>query len=182
MKKAVLTLALVAIIITPALAEKSGNRITPLRSKNMDSMKSSRTMEMESPRMMQKSVNVAGASNIALSGYDPVAFFTDGEPAHGNPGITATHNGAMYLFASEAHKGLFESNPARYAPQYGGYCAFGVSVGALFPVDISTWQIRDGKLYLNLNPGILEKFNEDFDGNIAKAESRWPGLLEKYGK
>ncbi len=87
-------------------------------------------------------VNVSGASNIAVGGYDTVAFFTDSKPVNGNPGISATYQGATYIFASKEHKELFEAAPEKYAPQCGGFCAFGVSVGALFPVDINTWQIR----------------------------------------
>jgi YHS domain-containing protein len=127
-------------------------------------------------------VNVAGASGVALDGYDPVAFFTDGEPVHGSPGITATHRGATWFFASEDHRQRFVAEPDRYVPQYGGYCAFGVALGALFPVDVSTWQIRNGKLYLNLNPEILKSFNEDLEGNLAKADAAWPELVEKHGR
>lgn len=126
-------------------------------------------------------VNVAGASGIALDGYDPVAFVTDKRPMHGDPAISATYKGAKYLFASKEHRARFEADPEKYAPQFGGYCAFGVAVGALFPVDINTWQIRDGgKLYLNLNPAILEQFNKDFEGYVAKAEKNWPGLVKKH--
>ena len=127
-------------------------------------------------------VNVAGASGIAVSGYDTVAFFTDHKPVHGDPGIKTTYQDATYIFASKEHLALFEAAPAQYVPQYGGYCAFGVSVGALFPVDISTWQVRDGKLYLNLNPAVLTIFNKDFGANVAKAESNWPGLVATKGK
>ncbi len=127
-------------------------------------------------------VNVSGASNIAVSGYDTVAFFTDHKPVNGDPGISATYQGATYIFASKEHKELFEAAPEKYSPQCGGYCAFGVSVGALFPVEISTWQVRDGKLYLNLNQTILKKFDADFDANVAKVQKNWPGLVEKNGK
>jgi YHS domain-containing protein len=127
-------------------------------------------------------VNVSGASNIAIGGYDTVAFFTDSKPVNGDPGISATYQGATYIFASKEHKELFAAAPEKYAPQCGGYCAFGVSVGALFPVDIRTWQIRDGKLYLNLNKTILKKFNEDFAANVAKAKTNWPALVAKHGK
>ena len=127
-------------------------------------------------------VNVSGASNIAVSGYDTVAFFTDHKPVNGDPGISATYQGATYIFASKEHKELFEATPEKYTPQCGGYCAFGVSVGALFPVEISTWQVHDGKLYLNLNQTILKKFNADFDANVAKVQKNWPGLVEKNGK
>jgi hypothetical protein len=127
-------------------------------------------------------VNVAGASGIAVGGYDPVAFFTDGKPTPGDPGVTSTYKGANYLFASKAHKTQFDANPEKYVPQFGGYCAYGAALGALFPVDISTWQVRNGKLYLNLNPAISAEFNKDPVGFIAKAEKKWPGLEKKYSK
>lgn len=127
-------------------------------------------------------VNVSGASRTALGGYDPVAFFTDSKPVNGSPSITASHQGATYFFASEEHKKLFTENPDHYAPQFGGYCAYGVGLDKLFPVDIKTWQIRDGKLYLNLNSDVLKKFNADFEGNVAKADKNWPGLVQQHGK
>ena len=127
-------------------------------------------------------VNVSGASSIALNGYDPVAFFTDSKPTHGDPGIKTEHKGATYFFASKANRKTFEKNPDRYAPQYGGYCAFGATVGALFPVDVNTWQIQNGKLYLNLNPEILTLFNKDIEKNLKKAEKNWPKLVRKHGK
>jgi len=127
-------------------------------------------------------VNVSGASKAAVNGYDPVAFFTDSKPVNGSPFITAEHQGATYFFASEEHKKLFAANPDKYVPQFGGFCAYGVALGKLFPVDINTWQVRDGKLYLNLNPDILKKFNEDLGGNVAKADKNWPGLVKKDGK
>jgi YHS domain-containing protein len=125
-------------------------------------------------------VNTSGKSGVALNGYDPVAFFTDKKPVHGNFKISAEHHGAKYFFASEEHKAMFTANPDKYAPQCGGYCAFGVSVGALFPVDINTWQVRNDKLYLNLNPSILTMFNENIDGNIAKANASWVELQKKH--
>ena len=127
-------------------------------------------------------VNVAGASKAAVSGYDTVAFFTDSKPVNGSPFISAEYQGATYFFASEEHKKLFTENPAKYAPQFGGFCAFGVGLDKLFPVDISTWQVRDEKLYLNLNPDILKKFNADFAANVTKADKKWPGLVKKNGK
>jgi YHS domain-containing protein len=127
-------------------------------------------------------VNVAGASGIGLDGYDPVAFFSEKRPMHGDPAISTIYKGAKYFFASKEHKVRFEEDPEKYVPQFGGYCAFGVALGALFPVDISTWQIRNGRLYLNLNPTILELFNKDFEGQVAKAEKNWPSLVKKNTK
>jgi YHS domain-containing protein len=127
-------------------------------------------------------VNVAGASGIAVGGYDTVAFFTDGKPTAGDPSISSTYKGATYFFASKAHKSQFDADPEKYAPQFGGFCAYGAALGALFPVDISTWQIRNGKLYLNLNPAISAEFNKDPAAFIAKAEKNWPGLLKKHSQ
>ena len=127
-------------------------------------------------------VNVSGASGVAINGYDPVAFFTQGKPVNGNFEILSKHRGATYYFASKQHKAMFDKNPDKYAPQCGGFCAFGVSVGALFPVDINTWQIHKGKLYLNLNPDILEMFNKGIDKNVSKADKNWPGLVRKNGR
>jgi YHS domain-containing protein len=129
-----------------------------------------------------KLVNVSGASNIAMNGYDPVAFFTDTKPVNGSPFITAEYEGAVYLFASEEHKKLFSENPDKFVPQFGGFCAYGVGLDKLFPIDINIWQVRDNKLYLNLNSAILKEFNANFNGNIEQAGKNWPGLIEKNGK
>ena len=99
----------------------------------------------------------------------------------GSPSISAEYQGATYLFASEEHKKLFAEKSDKYAPQFGGFCAFGVAVDKLFPVDLSTWQVRDGKLYLNLNADILKGFNADFDTQIAKANKNWPSLVKQHG-
>jgi len=127
-------------------------------------------------------INVSGASKVAVSGYDPVAFFTDSKPVNGSPFIASEQKGATYFFATDEHKRLFTENPGKYVPQFGGFCAYGVALGKLFPVDISTWQVRDGKLYLNLNHDILKKFNDDFAGNTAKADKNWPGLVKENAK
>lgn len=127
-------------------------------------------------------VNVSGASGVAINGYDPVAFFTQKRPVNGDFEIKSTHRGATYYFASRQHRAMFEKNPDKYAPQCGGYCAFGVSKGALFPVDINTWQIHQGKLYLNLNQDIVKMFNQGIDKNIRKANNNWPRLVGQNGK
>eukprot|EP00543_Licmophora_paradoxa_P017754 CAMPEP_0202465028 /NCGR_PEP_ID=MMETSP1360-20130828/64118_1 /ASSEMBLY_ACC=CAM_ASM_000848 /TAXON_ID=515479 /ORGANISM="Licmophora paradoxa, Strain CCMP2313" /LENGTH=88 /DNA_ID=CAMNT_0049088587 /DNA_START=38 /DNA_END=301 /DNA_ORIENTATION=+ len=88
--------------------------------------------------MTKELINTSGASKVALGGYDPVAFFTDSKPMNGDFNITAENRGATYYFTNEEHKRMFKSNPDKYAPQTGGFCTFGVSVGALFPVDITT--------------------------------------------
>jgi YHS domain-containing protein len=135
---------------------------------------------LSTPLLAADLVNTSG--NVGVSGYDPVAFFTDAKPVKGNPAISATHQGATYHFATEEHRKLFQRSPERYLPQYGGYCAYGASRGALAPVQISTWQVRDGKLYLNKDPNVRERFDADFAGNVVKADANWPGLVAEHGK
>ncbi len=127
-------------------------------------------------------VNADRNVGIALGGYDPVAFFTAGQPTKGDPSIRASHGGATYLFASATSKAAFEAAPTRYEPQYGGYCAYGVEKGVLLPVDVSTWVIRDGKLYLNYSPDIAKLFAKETDGIIKKANANWPGLVQANSK
>lgn len=127
-------------------------------------------------------VNVSGASGIGLDGFDPVSFFESETPVNGSPMIRAAHAGATYLFASERSRDKFLASPDRYAPQYGGFCSYGVSINVLLPVDITTAQIRNDKLYLNVNAAILEKFNADFEGSVSRADGIWPGLFEAHAE
>ena len=131
--------------------------------------------------------NVSGVTNVALNGYDPVSFFKDEDedvtaavdhkPTHGNFEIsTTTQDGVTYYFMNSKNKALFESDPEKYSPQMGGFCAYGVAQGAVFPVDLATAQVYKGKLYINLNPDIQALFNQDLDKNIKKAEQNWVKL------
>ena len=115
----------------------------------------------------------ATTTDLALRGYDPVAYFTDGKPMEGMFDITAVYNGATYRFTSEEHKAMFEAAPEKYAPQYGGYCAFGLAQGYKFDGDPNVWKIVDDKLYLNLAPKVSEIWQEDVAGNITKADGKW---------
>ncbi len=127
-------------------------------------------------------VNV-DANGLALQGYDAVAFHTQGKAVKGSPDYTATFDGATYRFSSAANKAQFEANPSAYAPAYGGYCGYGVgAANKLFPVEIDTWQIVDGRLILNLNPDIKKKFDADRDNLIRKADANWPGLVHANGR
>jgi len=116
---------------------------------------------------------------LALRGYDPVAYFTEGKPVIGKATYTAMYNGATYQFASEAHLQAFKANPAQYVPQYGGFCAFGVAVGAKFDGDPELWRIEEGKLYLNLNPDIQEQWEKNIPGHITKADTNWPMIKDR---
>lgn len=123
-------------------------------------------------------LTTAGAP-LALHGFDPVAYFTVGKPVQGDAKYAASHNGAAYYFSSKANLEAFQANPAKYEPRYGGFCAYGVSVGKKFDGNPNHWKIIDGKLYLNLNAEIAEKFNADTAGAIKNAESNWPKIVNK---
>ena len=123
-------------------------------------------------------MTLAGAP-LAIHGYDPVAYFDGGTARIGKAAHTATDGNAAYRFVSEANKKKFESNPERYTPQYGGYCAFGAAVGAKFDGDPQLFRIVDDKLYFNLNPDIQATWQKDIAGNIVKADRNWTEIQEK---
>lgn len=123
-------------------------------------------------------MTLAGAP-LAIHGYDPVAYFTEGQARVGLAKFTATHNGAAFRFVSQGNKDAFEGNPERFVPQYGGYCAFGVSVGAKFDGDPTLWRLVDNKLYFNLNPEIQANWLKDVPGNITKADQNWTRIRDK---
>ena len=118
---------------------------------------------------------------VALAGYDPVAFFVDSAAVRGDSTHRASHGGATYWFASEAHRALFTADPARYVPQFGGYCAYGASRGYAAKVEIDTWQIIDGRLTLNYDKDVQRTFNQDVAGYLRKANLNWPGIVEREG-
>lgn len=121
-------------------------------------------------------------SGLAIQGYDPVAFFTDGKPVKGKPELGLRYNGALYYFASKDHRDAFKADPAKYEPAFGGYCAYGVSRGKLVEIDVEAFQIVDGKLLLQYSKGVRDDFNKDTKGNLAKASTNWTTLVEKKGK
>ena len=121
-------------------------------------------------------------TGVAIQGYDPVAFFTDNKPVKGEQKFLLKHDGAIYFFASKEHKDLFKADPAKYTPEFGGYCAYGVSKNKLVEIDVDAFQIVDGKLLLQYSKGIRDDFNKDTKANLAKASANWTGLLEKRGK
>jgi YHS domain-containing protein len=123
-------------------------------------------------------LTTAGAP-LALHGYDPVAYFTDAKPTLGNSKLVVANKGASYYFANQANLDMFKANPGKFEPQFGGYCAFGVSIGKKFDGDPNQWKIVDGKLYVNLNADIAEKFNADVPGALKKAEGNWPTIQDK---
>jgi YHS domain-containing protein len=121
-------------------------------------------------------------TGAAVKGYDPVAYFTDNKAVEGVSDFKSELNGATYFFVSKEHKDLFDANPSKYLPQFGGYCAYGVSINKTVNIDPTAFQIIDGKLYLQYSKAILDKFNQDAAGNLQKAQSNWPTLVESQGK
>ena len=117
-------------------------------------------------------------SRTAVQGYDPVAYFTEGKPVKGTKAFTTEYMGATFQFASAANRDAFIADPARYAPQYGGYCAWAMADGKYAKGDANYWKIVDGKLYLNFNAGIQKKWNADIPGFIDKADTHWGELQE----
>ena len=115
--------------------------------------------------------------SVAISGADPVAYFTDGRHVPGSADFEAEWNGATWRFASAAHRDAFRSEPERYAPQYGGYCAFAVAHGRTARIDPEAWSVVDGKLYLNYSPSIQATWQAKRAEFISRADERWPGLL-----
>jgi YHS domain-containing protein len=112
----------------------------------------------------------------AIKGYDPVAYFTQGKPVPGSEQFTVRHKGATFRFASAANRDAFAAAPDRYAPQYGGFCAYGTSRGYKADIDPAAYTVVDGKLYLNYSKSVQVTWNQDRPGYIAKADGNWPSV------
>jgi len=114
-----------------------------------------------------------GEDSIAIKGYDPVAYFTNGRPVKGKSEFTYSWNGARWQFADGAHRDMFAANPERYAPQFGGFCSMALAHGQIADVNPEAWTIVDGKLYLNFSESVRRKFRQNIHDNIKKAEANW---------
>lgn len=113
---------------------------------------------------------------LAIRGYDPVAYFAQGGPARGDAAHAAAWGGATWHFASAENRAKFLADPAAFAPQYGGYCAWAVAEGYTAPIDPQAWRIVDGRLYLNYSARIQRRWERDIPGNITRADANWPRL------
>ena len=116
-------------------------------------------------------------SSLAVSGYDPVAYFTDGKPVEGSSSHELDYMGATWRFVSQDNLEAFQADPEKYAPQYGGYCAYAIAQGSLVSTDPEAWKIVDGKLYLNYSKGVQRTWEQDIPGYISKADGHWPTIL-----
>ncbi len=117
-------------------------------------------------------------TGIAIRGYDTVAYFTLGRPVEGDKQYSVDWQEATWLFSTQEHADLFKSDPEAYAPQYGGYCAYGVSQNYLVKIEVDQWKIVDGKLYLNYDKGVQKKWIKDIPGYISKADNLFLPLLD----
>jgi YHS domain-containing protein len=131
------------------------------------------------PALAVTPVNTKALPGVAIKGYDPVAWFEGGAPAAGSEAHTVDWMGASWRFTSAEHAAQFEAAPERYAPQYGGWCAYAVANGRTADIDPRAWAIVDGKLYLNYSLDIKAKWDADREAFIQKADENWPGLKDQ---
>jgi YHS domain-containing protein len=132
----------------------------------------------EPPINTLKNSLFGGRTDTAINGYDTVAYFTDNKPVKGQDAYVQTWMGAKWRFASQAHLDLFKAAPEKYAPQFGGYCAYGVTQDHLVKVEPEQFTIRDGKLYLNYDAGVQAIWAKDPAGYIKTAEAKFQTLLK----
>ncbi|MBP0017205.1 MAG: hypothetical protein J7647_06550 [Cyanobacteria bacterium SBLK] len=118
---------------------------------------------------------------VAIRGTDPVAYFTQERSVTGKSEFSHTWSETTWWFASAENRDRFAADPERYAPQYGGFCAWAVSQGYTAPIDPEAWKVVNDKLYLNYNKGVQRRWEKDIPGNIRKANANWPGVLVSSG-
>jgi len=116
---------------------------------------------------------------IAINGIDPVAYFTEERPVEGSEDFTLDWNSAIWLFASAANRDEFAAMPEKFAPQYGGYCAYAVAKGYTASTDPKAWSIYEGKLYLNYSRPVRALWALDKTGYVLKANNNWPKVLDQ---
>jgi YHS domain-containing protein len=136
-----------------------------------------KTETYKSAEIYQSSASLLG-SKFAVGGYDTVAYHTDKKPVPGTDEFTHMWKGATWRFASKENLDAFVKEPEKYAPQYGGYCAFAVGHGSLASGDPKVWKIVDGKLYLNLNQSVQKSWERDIPGLTKRADANWPKVLK----
>ena len=121
----------------------------------------------------------ATRGNLAIRGYDPVAYFTEGKAVKGDRDFTLGWQGADWRFASDENRTLFAADPEKYAPRYGGYCAWAVSRNYTASTDPDAFTIVGDKLYLNYSRRVMRQWLEDRDANIESADGNWPAVLKE---
>lgn len=122
------------------------------------------------------------AEGVIIDGYDPVAFFTESKPVKGSSEFQSEYKGAIYHFASQEHKDIFDQNPEKYKVQFGAWCAYAVSLGRTAPIDVNTWSIVNGRLVVQHNQKAVRGWNKDIQGNLELADKYWPYVAGNKGK
>lgn len=118
-------------------------------------------------------------NNLAIDGYDPVAYFTEPNPVKGSSEFRSDYQGSTFLFVSAAHRDAFVLNPAKYAPQYGGYCAYGMAKGYKATIDPAAFTVVGDKLYLNYSETVRSRWLSDIPGYVQKADANWPEVQKQ---
>src|SRR4029453_6150260 len=118
-------------------------------------------------------------NGLALQGYDPVAYFTDGKPVKGSPEFAASYNGGTYQFVSAEHRDMFNQSPAKYAPQFGGFCGYAASNKQRAPIEVDKFQVLHDRLVLQHNEKAWKLWHQDVEGNLKKADANWPTLSQQ---
>jgi len=118
------------------------------------------------------------SSNVAIQGYDPVSYFSGRRPVEGDPSLSHTYNGRTYHFSTAENRDRFARSPEKFAPQYDGYCAFGVARGYKVGIDPLAFKVVGGNLYLNYSRSVQRQWSRDIPGFISKADANWPGLQD----
>jgi YHS domain-containing protein len=124
-------------------------------------------------------INTGLFGHTAIKGYDPVAYFTDKKPEKGSDQYSYDWMGATWLFANAKDLELFKQNPQKYAPQYGGYCAYAVAHKDTAGIDPDSYTVIGDKLYLNYSTDIQQKWLKERDSFIQQADQNWPALVDK---
>jgi YHS domain-containing protein len=129
-------------------------------------------------QMNAQQKQVFSKNNIAVNGYDVVAYFTQSKPVKGNEEYIVNWKENKWFFSTAEHAALFKANPRKYTPQFGGYCAYGCSRGYKAKTDPEAWSIVNGKLYLNYNQQVRETWSKDVESCIKKAETAWDAIKD----
>ncbi len=121
---------------------------------------------------------ISARDGVAIQGFDAVSYFADNRDVKGSIETLYRWRGALWLFSNAANRDLFAAAPEKYCPQYGGYCALSVAYGKTAPGVGDAWHIHEGKLYLNYDKGVRDRWRRDVPGNIARANLHWPKLVD----
>lgn len=140
------------------------------------------TVETSAQKSKTILFNNLNANGVILDGYDPVAFFTENKPVKGEPKFSFTYHDAIYQFASQEHLEIFKAAPEKYKPEFGGWCAYAVSLGRIAPIDVNNFSIVNSRLFIQHNQRAVNGWNKDVPGNIIKADKYWPDVASQQGK